>query len=224
MRLGTPLKDREAGPPARLSGLESGGELVGDEERGGSLPRPAAVSPSGRSGERSELPIGAFGPESLSLTLSSFLRGVRLGIAPVIIIGCARVSRRRPGRFRAQAWPAPTRSPGKDSQREPRRGNGKKSLPPPSGLTRKPAASSAKASKKKLPRPRRPRRADNRTMPAPGEGGKRKFSLRGAAPWAARHAAKRAAEAAERMREPPRPGSARATLRTPTKPTKSRPG
>lgn len=39
--------------------------------------------------------------------------------------------------------------------------------------------------------------------------------VRGAAPWAARHAAKQAAEAAARNLEPPRPGSARATLRTP---------
>ncbi|HET9955692.1 MAG TPA: hypothetical protein VFQ61_14355, partial [Polyangiaceae bacterium] len=43
--------------------------------------------------------------------------------------------------------------------------------------------------------------------------GPRRF--RGAAPWAARHAAKRAAEFAARNQEPPRPGSARATLRTP---------
>ncbi|MFO7179366.1 MAG: hypothetical protein DIU78_011760 [Pseudomonadota bacterium] len=39
--------------------------------------------------------------------------------------------------------------------------------------------------------------------------------VRGVAPWAARHAAKHAAEAAARNLEPPRPGSARATLRTP---------
>jgi len=38
---------------------------------------------------------------------------------------------------------------------------------------------------------------------------------RGAAPWAARHAAKHAEEARARNAEPPRPGSARATLRTP---------
>ena len=79
----------------------------------------------------------------------------------------------------------------------------KKSLPPPSGLTRKPTASSAKASKKKAAESEAAA-ADGQTMPAPGEGeGKRKFSLRGAAPWAARHAARQAAEAAERMREPP---------------------
>ncbi len=44
---------------------------------------------------------------------------------------------------------------------------------------------------------------------------KRKLGLRGAAPWAARHAAKHAAEARARAAEPPLPGSARATIRTP---------
>jgi hypothetical protein len=44
----------------------------------------------------------------------------------------------------------------------------------------------------------------------------RKAVLRGAAPWAARHAAKHAAEQRARAAEPPRPGSARATLRTPS--------
>jgi hypothetical protein len=48
-----------------------------------------------------------------------------------------------------------------------------------------------------------------------GGGGKRKLGLRGAAPWAARHAAKHAAEARARAAEPPLPGSARATIRTP---------
>jgi hypothetical protein len=47
-------------------------------------------------------------------------------------------------------------------------------------------------------------------------GGKRKLGLRGAAPWAARHAAKHAAEARARAAEPPLPGSARATIRTPS--------
>lgn len=47
----------------------------------------------------------------------------------------------------------------------------------------------------------------------PEEG--RRLGLRGAAPWAARHAAKHAAEARARNAEPPRPGSARATLRVP---------
>ncbi|MCL2723802.1 MAG: hypothetical protein FWD69_05135 [Polyangiaceae bacterium] len=44
---------------------------------------------------------------------------------------------------------------------------------------------------------------------------KRKMGLRGAAPWAARHAAKHAAEARARAAEPPLPGSARSTIRTP---------
>ncbi len=47
------------------------------------------------------------------------------------------------------------------------------------------------------------------------EAPKRKLGLRGAAPWAARHAAKHAAEARARAAEPPLPGSARATIRTP---------
>ncbi|MEP7051960.1 MAG: hypothetical protein ABJB12_16465 [Pseudomonadota bacterium] len=46
-------------------------------------------------------------------------------------------------------------------------------------------------------------------------GGKRRLGMRGAAPWAARHAAKHAEEAAARMLNAPKPGSARATLRTP---------
>ncbi len=44
----------------------------------------------------------------------------------------------------------------------------------------------------------------------------RRLGIRGAAPWAARHAAKHAAEARARAAEPPPPGSARATIRTPT--------
>ena len=50
----------------------------------------------------------------------------------------------------------------------------------------------------------------------PKDAAKRKLGLRGAAPWAARHAAKHAAEARARAAEPPLPGSARATIRTPT--------
>ena len=45
----------------------------------------------------------------------------------------------------------------------------------------------------------------------------RRTGLRGAAPWAARHAAKHAAEARARNASPPPPGSARATLRIPEK-------
>ena len=44
---------------------------------------------------------------------------------------------------------------------------------------------------------------------------KRKLGLRGAAPWAARHAAKHAAEAPARAAQPAPPGSARAPIRVP---------
>ncbi|MDQ2646887.1 MAG: hypothetical protein M3020_23990 [Myxococcota bacterium] len=60
------------------------------------------------------------------------------------------------------------------------------------------------------------RRAPAAAVPlesAPPVVSRRKF--RGAAPWAARHAQKHADEVAQRNQEPPRPGSARATLRTP---------
>jgi hypothetical protein len=49
-----------------------------------------------------------------------------------------------------------------------------------------------------------------------GEEPKRKLGIRGAAPWAARHAAKHAAEARARAAVPPPPGSARATIRVPS--------
>jgi hypothetical protein len=51
--------------------------------------------------------------------------------------------------------------------------------------------------------------------PAAPASSKRNFGLRGAAPWVARHAAKRAEELRRRNAEPPPPGSARATLRVP---------
>ena len=57
------------------------------------------------------------------------------------------------------------------------------------------------------------RRAASATLDAPPVASGRKF--RGSAPWAARHAKKHAEEAEKRNLEPPRPGSARATLRTP---------
>jgi hypothetical protein len=65
----------------------------------------------------------------------------------------------------------------------------------------------------------KPAKADKAAKGAKGkadkEAPKRKLGLRGAAPWAARHAAKHAAEARARAAEPPLPGSARATIRTP---------
>ncbi len=51
---------------------------------------------------------------------------------------------------------------------------------------------------------------------APAAQPKRKLGIKGAAPWAARHAAKHAAEARARAAEPAPPGSARATIRTPS--------
>src|SRR5271170_5045139 len=59
-------------------------------------------------------------------------------------------------------------------------------------------------------------KADPKAVAGAGKDAKRKLGLRGAAPWAARHAAKHAAEARARAAEPPLPGSARATIRTPT--------
>jgi hypothetical protein len=58
-------------------------------------------------------------------------------------------------------------------------------------------------------------RAGKKKSEAAEAGGKRRLGMRGAAPWAARHAAKHAEEAAARNLEPPKPGSARGTLRTP---------
>ena len=74
----------------------------------------------------------------------------------------------------------------------------------------KPAPKSAgKPNKKGAPAPAPAAAADPKLA-------KRRLGLRGAAPWAARHAAKHAAEARARAAEPPLPGSARATIRTPS--------
>ena len=95
-----------------------------------------------------------------------------------------------------------------------------KSLPPAPRKSVPPAArqSVAPAGRKSLPPPaaaaKRPRGSKKARAEAEGEG-KRRLGMRGAAPWAARHAAKHAEEAAARNLEPPKPGSARGTLRTP---------
>ena len=68
----------------------------------------------------------------------------------------------------------------------------------------------AKSSKNGAKAPASAQKVQNAAEPP-----KRKLGLRGAAPWAARHAAKHAAEARARAAEPPLPGSARATIRTP---------
>lgn len=85
--------------------------------------------------------------------------------------------------------------------------------------------STRKSAKSKRPTHRGQRAAPAQPRTLPGtpstaqhgapSAGKRRLGLRGAAPWAARHAAKRAAEAEARNAGPPRPGSARATLRAP---------
>lgn len=86
-------------------------------------------------------------------------------------------------------------------------------------------AAKGKAGASKAPAAKAPAKGAKTTKakgPAPAKGAKaaaaepkRKLGLRGAAPWAARHAAKHAAEARARAAEPPLPGSARATIRTP---------
>src|SRR5262245_40312296 len=79
------------------------------------------------------------------------------------------------------------------------------------GASKKPAA--AKSSKKgeAASKSHDAGKGDDK-FPTPA---KRKLGLRGAAPWAARHAAKHAAEARARAAEPAPPGSARATIRVP---------
>jgi hypothetical protein len=84
-------------------------------------------------------------------------------------------------------------------------------------------AKTAKTSKKKVAvaRPKKKRvegsgaRAEAVVKDESASPAKRKLGLRGAAPWAARHAAKHAAEARARAAEPAPPGSARATIRVP---------
>ena len=83
-------------------------------------------------------------------------------------------------------------------------GAAKKPAPPKSASAGGKKAAPAAAAKGAPPKP-----ADEKGAM------KRKLGLRGAAPWAARHAAKHAAEARARAAEPPLPGSARATIRTP---------
>jgi len=74
----------------------------------------------------------------------------------------------------------------------------------------------------KTNKPTKPPVTASSSKPAPASEGKgqqeppRRLGARGAAPWAARHAAKHAAEARARAAEPAPPGSARATIRTPT--------
>jgi hypothetical protein len=92
--------------------------------------------------------------------------------------------------------------------------------PPPARRSAAPPASRksvAPAARKTMPPPARKSvaPAGRKSVIPPAPKAPRKFGLRGAAPWALRHAERQAAEAARRNREPPKPGSARATLRTP---------
>jgi hypothetical protein len=94
----------------------------------------------------------------------------------------------------------------------PPAGAARKSVAPPAGSSRKSVAPPAGASRKSVAPPAG---ANRKSVIPPPPKVPRKFGMRGAAPWALRHAERQAAEAARRNREPPKPGSARATLRTP---------
>lgn len=87
----------------------------------------------------------------------------------------------------------------------------RKSVAPPAGPARKSVAPPAPGRKSVAP----PAGTARKSVVPPAPKVPRKLGMRGAAPWALRHAERQAAEAARRNREPPKPGSARATLRTP---------
>jgi len=97
----------------------------------------------------------------------------------------------------------------------------KPSPPKAKAASAKPAPAKPAGSKGKGPSSSKGGAAKGKAAPAAsgdasGSNPKRKLGLRGAAPWAARHAAKHAAEARARAAEPAPPGSARATIRTPS--------
>jgi len=89
----------------------------------------------------------------------------------------------------------------------------RKSVAPPAGARKSVAPGARKSVAPGARKSAAPSARKSVIPPAPKV--PRKFGLRGAAPWALRHAERQAAEAARRNREPPKPGSARATLRTP---------
>jgi len=97
----------------------------------------------------------------------------------------------------------------------------RKSVPPPSRKSVAPPVarkSVAAQARKSLPPPAAAsgkKRARSTKAEVSDASGKRRLGMRGAAPWAARHAAKHAEEAAARNLSPPKPGSARGTLRSP---------
>src|SRR6478736_2545967 len=86
----------------------------------------------------------------------------------------------------------------------------RESIPPPA--SRKSVAPQAR---KSMPPPAASSKKRASKAEAADAPGKRRLGMRGAAPWAARHAAKHAEEAAARNQSPPKPGSARGTLRSP---------
>jgi hypothetical protein len=124
-------------------------------------------------------------------------------------IESARAAERAPKSIRP---PAPARKSIPPKAAKSIAPKGSKSIPPKAGKSLPPKA------RKSLPPPPpsggKKSRASKKTEPDDA-GGKRRLGMRGAAPWAARHAAKHAEEAAARNLEPPKPGSARGTLRTP---------
>src|SRR6478752_544301 len=94
----------------------------------------------------------------------------------------------------------------------------RESIPPPA--SRKSVAPAARKSvapqaRKSMPPPAASSKKRASKAEAADAPGKRRLGMRGAAPWAARHAAKHAEEAAARNQSPPKPGSARGTLRSP---------
>lgn len=114
---------------------------------------------------------------------------------------------------------APARSAGKAASKMTSKATGKSTKKATTKVSAKSAsgsaARSAKAPTKAAKATKAAPKANARAAKAAAAEPKRKLGLRGAAPWAARHAAKHAAEARARAAEPPLPGSARATIRTP---------
>jgi len=110
----------------------------------------------------------------------------------------------------AEATRAPDRAP---KSIRPPAAEPRKSVPPKAGKSIPPKASKSMPPKARKSMP--PPAAGKKAAAAEEGSGKRRMGMRGAAPWAARHAQKHAEEAAARALEPPKPGSARGTLRTP---------
>jgi hypothetical protein len=102
---------------------------------------------------------------------------------------------------------------GKDAKKAPAPAKKSAGAKPAAKTSEKKAVAGAAAGDSKAPAGKVAK--DQAAKDQAGQLAKRKLGLRGAAPWAARHAAKHAAEARARAAEPAPPGSARATIRTP---------